>query len=62
MRLPSAMAYKRSTPPLAVRLAMGVMMDYVMRPMVKIQERRGGAVRMRWLKRRRGAARPSRCA
>jgi hypothetical protein len=25
---------------------MGVMMDYVMRPMVKIQERRGGAVRM----------------
>jgi hypothetical protein len=46
MRLPSAMPYKRSTPPLPVRLTMGLMMDYVMRPLIKIQERRGGAVRM----------------
>ena len=46
MRLPFAMAYKRSTPPFPVRLGMGLMMDYVMRPMVRLQERRGGAVRM----------------
>jgi len=46
MRLPFAMAYKRSTPPFPVRLGIGLMMDYVMRPMVRLQERRGGAVRM----------------
>jgi len=40
------MAYKRNAPPLAAQVALGVLMDYVMRPVIKLQERRGGLVRM----------------
>jgi len=40
------MAYKRAAPPIAAQITMGVLMDYIMRPMIKIQERRGKAVRM----------------
>ncbi len=35
------MPYKRSSPPLPVQIVMGLMMDCVMRPMIKLQERRG---------------------
>jgi hypothetical protein len=39
------MAYKRTQPPLVAQVALGVFMDYVMRPIIKVNERRGNAVR-----------------
>ncbi len=44
--LAQPMAYKRSQPPLAARVLVGLFMDYGLRPIVRLQERRGGAVRM----------------
>ena len=46
MRLLTDMPYKRSAPPLPVQILMGLVTDYVMRPLIKFQERRGGAVRL----------------
>src|SRR5438270_8386810 len=40
------MAYKRKPPPLAAQIAMGLLMDGFMRPMIRFQERRGAAVRL----------------
>ena len=40
------MAYKRKAPPLVAQVLMGALMDGVMRPVIKLQERRGKAVRM----------------
>lgn len=40
------MAYKRKPPPLAAQIVMGLMMDGFMRPMIRLQERRGAAVRL----------------
>jgi len=40
------MAYKRKAPPLLAQVLMGVVMDGLMRPMIRFQERRGAAVRM----------------
>jgi hypothetical protein len=36
----------RRTPPLPVQIALGVVVDYVMRPLIKYNERRGKAVRL----------------
>jgi len=40
------MPFKRKAPPFAVQVLMGVILDGVMRPVIKLQEWRGGAVRM----------------
>jgi len=40
------MAYKRKAPPLAVQVLMGVIMDGLMQPVIRLQERRGAAVGM----------------
>ena len=40
------MAYKRRPPPLAVQVALGVLVDGLGRPLVRLQERRGAAVKM----------------
>jgi len=40
------MPYRRKPPPLVAQVLMGLVMDGVMRPMIRLQERRGAAVRM----------------
>ena len=40
------MAYKRKAPPLAAQIAMGILMDTVMRPLIKFNEWRGSAARL----------------
>ena len=45
------MPYKRSSPPLPAQIVMGLMMDYVMRPMIKSQEWRGPDAAVRVLSR-----------
>ena len=40
------MAYKRKAPPVAAQVAMGILMDGVMRPLIKFNEWRGAAVRL----------------
>jgi hypothetical protein len=40
------MAYKRKAPPLVAQVLVGALMDGVMGPVIKLQERRGKAVRM----------------
>src|SRR3954467_11301384 len=40
------MAYKRKAPPLPLQVLAGAFMDGFMQPMIKLQERRGAAVRM----------------
>jgi hypothetical protein len=45
------MPYKRSSPPLSAQIVMGLMMDYVMRPMIKFQEWRGPDAAVRVLSR-----------
>src|SRR5947207_6648126 len=40
------MAFKRKPPPLPAQILMGLLMDGFMRPMIRFQERRGGAVRL----------------
>jgi hypothetical protein len=40
------MPYKRKPPPLAAQIVLGLFMDGFMRPMIRFQERRGGAVKM----------------
>jgi hypothetical protein len=46
MRLRENMPFKRKPPPLVVQVLMGAIMDGLMRPVIKLQERRGAAVRM----------------
>ena len=46
MRLSPAMAYLRRTPPLPAQVGLGLFMDYLMRPLIKVSERRGSAVRL----------------
>src|SRR5437899_5416207 len=41
-----SMPFKRKAPPFAVQVLAGVFVDGLMRPVIKLQERRGGAVRM----------------
>jgi len=40
------MPYKRKAPPVAMQVAMGILMDGFMRPLIKFNERRGAAVRL----------------
>ena len=57
MRVLMATPFKRSAPPLPVQVLVGVMMDCVMRPLIKFNERRGSAVRLMSRMARRTSAR-----